>query len=194
MCGSHADAGDLITSPAKLHAPNRSLAVADHAIARIASVDSGLFIALEASHLEPGHIHTLWMVAVSNPNTYSTAPCSYADALLNINDALGKPAVIGDVIAYETVSDRFAHFQPFGRLTIGRFGTGMGGLASGEIHLFVTDHGPIQTGGPSTLSRLRDACCTDEQVLSFPQSADLQDLPACEVVQHSAFLAARSPH
>lgn len=187
-------ASDLMQSAVKTHPSQGVEVVVNDALAQLIAVDGGAFVSLETQGLAPGHVHTLWFVAISNPAACATVPCTGKDVLLNTEAVQGDAGFAGGIVADEEGKAQFAHFQPLGPLTNGWFGTGLGEVATSEIHLVIKDHGPIIEGRvPQMLSTFRDACRTDSISPAFPDIAfaDGDEGPnTCALVQHTAFLAA----
>ena len=195
MAASGANASDLKQSTIMTHPSQGPEMAVEAASAQLAAVDGGAFVSFETTGLKPGHVHTLWFVAISNPAACASVPCTGKDVLLNTEAVKGDAGFAGGVIAAEDGSASFAHFQPQGALTNGWFGTGLNDVATSEIHLVVKDHGPVIEGRVADmLSTFRDACRTDSIPAAFPEIAfaDGAEGPnTCALVQHTAFLATK---
>ncbi|MEM9707678.1 MAG: hypothetical protein AAF871_02720 [Pseudomonadota bacterium] len=195
LAAAGANASDLKQSSVMTHPSQGPEVVVENATAQMAAVDGGAFVSLKTMGLKPGHVHTLWFVAISNHAACASVPCTGKDVLLNTAEVQGDAGFAGGVIAGEDGSATFAHFQPEGDLVNGWFGTGLGEVSSSEIHLVVKDHGPMIDGRVADmLSTFRDACRTDSISPAFPAAAfaDGQEGPnTCALVQHTAFLATK---
>lgn len=184
---------DLTQSTVLTHPSQGTETVVENAVARLVATDAGVFVSLDTTDLTPGHVHTLWFVAIANPADCATVPCTGKDVLLNTDVVHADAGFAGGVIADEDGVARFAHFQPYGALVNGWFGNGLGDAANSEIHLVVKDHGLVIDGRvDAMLSTFRDACRTDSISPAFPDIAfaDGAEGPnTCALVQHTAFLA-----
>lgn len=194
MAAASVSASDLKQATVMTHPSQGAEQVVETAKAQLAAVDGGAFVSFDTVGLKPGHVHTLWFVAISNPSVCATVPCTGKDVLLNTDAVQADAGFAGGVIAKEDGSASFAFFQPQGALTNGWFGRGLNDVENSEIHLVVKDHGPIIEGRVTEmLSTFRDACRTDSISPAFPEVAfaDGEEGPnTCALVQHTAFLAA----
>ncbi|MEM6387901.1 MAG: hypothetical protein AAF718_16875 [Pseudomonadota bacterium] len=195
VAATGANASDLKQSAIMTHPSQGPETVVEAATAQLVAVDGGAFVSFDTTGLKPGHVHTLWFVAISNPAACASVPCTGKDVLLNTEAVQGDAGFARGVIADEDGSASYAHYQPQCPLTNGWFGTGLNEVASSEIHLVVKDHGPIIEGRvPEMLSTFRDACRTDSIPTAFPEIAfaDGEEGPnTCALVQHTAFLATK---
>ena len=186
------DAAELLQSPVMTHPSQGAETVVQNATAKMVAVDGGVFVSFDTQDLAPGHAHTLWFVAISNPSACASVPCTGKDVLLNSDAVKSDAGFAGGVIAAKDGSASFAHFQPQGALVNGWFGAGLNDVSTSEIHLVVKDHGPLIEGRVADmLSTFRDACRTDSIPAAFPEIAfaDGEEGPnTCALVQHTAFL------
>jgi len=191
--GTVASAADLQKSAILTHPSQGAETRVDGAVARLASVEDGVFVNFETQDLKPGHVHTLWFVTIANPAACASVPCTGKDVLKNTDAVVSDAGFAGGVIADEEGRASFAHFQANGALVNGWFGNGLADIATTEVHLVVKDHGPAIEGRVGDmLTTFRDGCRTDSISPAFPPAAfaDGEEGPnTCALVQYTAFLA-----
>lgn len=127
-------------------------AVNPDAIARLVRSDGGISFHLRTVELAPGHRYALWLMVIDNPGACDTSPCAAEEILL-------RPSARAQVTHVRSrVATRSAHVSFAGRIPTGRVA---GSLANrtmanprgAEVHLVVTEDGPISADpGPTSTS------------------------------------------
>lgn len=115
---------------------------------------------VHARHLEPGHVHTVWVVIFNTPDGCATSPCGEPD-LENLDatpaviwSGIGGPANGGGQLnghSYLAEGNPQGYQALFGDLL---------DAEGAEIHFVVRSHGPA-TGDPAQASTF-EAGCTPE--------------------------------
>lgn len=166
--------------------------VIEGATASLVSSARGLGIELATLKLTPGHVYTLWVVAINRPGACSVSPCSSQDVLGN-NEAVEADVTWGGgTVADASGQARFSAWVPAGRWHSSWFGHGYTAGEHAEVHAILNDHGPPLPGRlGAMLGSVRDGC-TDESVPPpFPDSARHDGLSgpnACALVQDAIFI------
>lgn len=198
-----ATADSLKTAPMKSHPSQGEVAIIDGATARLSVHDDGVFVAVDTVGLNPGHVHTLWFVAINNPagcydevaliegHKTDPAECTSRDVLLRTEEVKADVGYGGGVVVGEDGTARFAWHQPEGALTNGWFSDGLAEADTAEIHVVINDHGPLLVGRErAMLSSYRDGCKDDSIPGPMPASAraDGQAGPnVCRLMQTAVF-------
>jgi hypothetical protein len=148
---------------------------------------------IATSGLTPGHVYTLWFVAINAPDRCASSPCKAPDVL-------GKSSVVQADVRWAdgAVANTDGHIEltgwaPAGTWPKGWFGNGYTNLGGAEVHLVVNDHGPMIAGRESAmLTSVREGC-TDESVpLPYPVIAKTDGAPGpnrCALVQDAIFVS-----
>jgi hypothetical protein len=75
-----ADAGSpgakLSSAPVQTHPSQGDVQTVEGAMAELVTTEDGAFASFSTSGLEPGHAHTMWFVAINDPQACETAPAS----------------------------------------------------------------------------------------------------------------------
>ncbi|MEM1129001.1 MAG: hypothetical protein AAGH83_00615 [Pseudomonadota bacterium] len=198
-----AHAADVKYAPVKSHPSQGEVAAIEGATARMSMHDDGLFVAVDTVGLNPGHVHTLWLVVINDPAAcydptaviegQKTDPneCTIRDVLLRTDEVKADVGYAGGVIVGDDGTARFAWHQPEGDLTNAWFGRGMEQSHAAEIHVVVNDHGPLLEGRESEmLGSYRDGCKDDSIPGPMPATAraDGEAGPnVCRLMQTAVF-------
>lgn len=177
-------ADSLKTAPVKSHPSQGEVTIVDGATAQLSVHDGGVFVAVDTVGLNPGHVHTLWFVAINNPagcydeaavveeQKTDPAECTSRDVLLRTDIVGADVGYGGGVVVGEDGTARFAWYQPEGPLTNAWFSQGLDDADSAEIHVVINDHGPLLQGREGAmLSSYRDGCKDDSIPGPMPATA-----------------------
>ncbi len=157
-------AADVETSQVISHPSQGDKTVIDGASAKLLRHEDGVFVNFEATGLEPGHVHTLWFVAIAKPEACETDNCTSKDVLKRTDIVQADVGWGGGVVVGEDGTASFNWHQSEGALSGGWFSAGMADAETAEIHLVINDHGPVIEGRVGEmLSTYRDGC-TDESI------------------------------
>ncbi|WP_170416408.1 hypothetical protein [Ruegeria atlantica] len=153
--------------------------------------EDGIFVDVKTKELEPGHVYTMWFVAINDPSNCSATPCPSTDVLGSSTMVKSDLGFADGTIADLSGAAHFATFQPLGELTNAWFGNGLA-QSGAEIHLVLRDHGPMQMGYERQMMSTFRGGCTDESVSdSVPDTArndGLMGYFACSNQQTVIFL------
>jgi hypothetical protein len=160
-------------STAPVYAAGQSLPI-EGAWSLLARTPSGLVTVLHAVDLAPGHTYAAWWVVFNDP-----AFCAYPSATMGARCGDGDlPANDGDpragaTVAYATghmVEDLpgvrttdFAAFLPTDAWSVAAFGPGLLDPAGAEVHLVLTDLGPVDPSDAYQIRALADGCLRGDQ-------------------------------
>jgi hypothetical protein len=169
--------------------------VIEGASATLAITGEGAMASIATSGLTPGHVYTLWFVAINAPDQCSSSPCKAPDVL-------GKASVVQSDIRWAdgAVADakgtiELTGWVPTGPWSEGWFGNGLTNIESGEVHLVVNDHGPVLAGRESAmLTSVREGCTDDSVPRPYPSVAKNHGAAGpnrCALVQDAIFVPAR---
>lgn len=198
-----AGAGDVQTAHVKSHPSQGEVAVIESATARMSVHDDGVFVAVETSGLNPGHVHTLWFVVINEPaacfdpvavtegHKTDASECTSRDVLLRSDIVKSDVGYGGGVIVAEDGTARFAWHQPEGALTNSWFTAGLMDSETAEIHVVVNDHGPLIQGRErAMLGSYRDGCKDDSIPGPMPATARADGAAGpnvCRLMQTAVF-------
>ncbi len=162
--------------------------------ARLVRTPDNINVSFHARELNPGHVYTLWMVIVNEPELCAAypGPCTAAD------DVLGNTAGVradvtygGGIIAGNSGQGTLSGYLATGDLPGSWFGNGLENAGSAEIHLVVNDHGPLIPGAVSDMLKSYRGGCTDESLpAAFPETAKADGEPGpntCRLYQSAVF-------
>lgn len=161
---SHAFATEVETQKIITHPSQGEKTVVDGATARLVRHDSGVFVNFDTKELTPGHVHTLWFVAINKPDTCETDPCTSKDVLRRTDAVLADVGYGGGVVVGEDGTASFNWHQSEGPLSGGWFTEGMIDADAAEIHLVINDHGPVLEGRVGEMLATYRGGCTDESI------------------------------
>jgi hypothetical protein len=159
--------------------------------ASLVTNDAGAHVRLTTSGLPPGHPHTVWFVAINDPDQCSARPCTPVDIL--VNSAAVKSEVTfaaGNIVGGEGTAT-FAGTVRAGTVRGGWFGNGLTNPRGAEIHLIVQDHGPKIAGlVGNQLSTVRGGCTDASLPVLYPPAAFADGIPGpntCRLRQFAIF-------
>lgn len=161
-------------------------------MALIETSAAGVGSVLETHSLPPGHVVTVWFVAIQKPQLCSKRPCTPPDGM-------GKAALVDSVVANAgggiVAADgtfRHASFTPAGKVHGNFFTSMLTSPETAEIHLAVQDHGPLIADRAEDMMGSYRANCTDASVPPFyPDTARVDGTPgdyACKVLQFAVLV------
>ena len=183
--------GDLRTGVVNTHPSQGDVEIVDGGTARLDADAEGIFVNMESVGLTPGHIHTLWFVAINAPEACEGAPCTTKDVLKNTSQVQADVGYLDGILVGPEGTASFNGFQAVGPLQGAWFSDGLKGTDGVEVHLVVNDHGPMIEGIVGEMLTTYRAGCTDESIPKpMPASARRQGTPgpnACRLVQFSIF-------
>jgi hypothetical protein len=150
---------------------------------------------LTTRDLTPGHVHTLWLVAVNNPMACSSEPCKSSDVLGN-SEAVGSDVRWADgQIVPASGEVTFRGEVPVGAWQGSWFGTGLNSPQEAEYHLVVNDHGtPLPGREEAMLTSYREGCTDESLPPPFPATAKADGVAGpnkCALVQDAIFVQSR---
>ena len=171
--------------------PQSGAGPVEGAWATLNTTESGASFTFHAAQLNPGHVYTVWFVAINAPENCATTPCTSADVLFN------TAAVQADVtygtghVAGESGQAAFAGHIPAGALPGGWFGNGFTNPLGAEVHLVLNDHGPkIPELAANMLHTYRGGCTDESLPPPFPATAKADGIPGpntCRLYQVAIF-------
>jgi hypothetical protein len=182
---------ELRSSPVKTHPSQGDVSVVSQANAHLQADKKGIFVAMNTSGLTPGHVHTLWLVTINDPNACETSPCTSKDVLKRTDAVKADVGYAGGIIVDANGNGNFAAYQPVGPLNGAWFKDGLQHTTDVEVHLVVNDHGPAIDGQVADMLATYRGGCTNESIPApMPASARAQGIPGpnqCRLVQFSIF-------
>jgi hypothetical protein len=172
--------------------PQSGAGMVDGAWAQLVRNDSGATFTFHARDLMPGHVYTIWFVAVNNPAACATTPCTPADAILN-SEAVESDVIYGaGHVAGQSGNGTFGGHLSAGDWSGSWFGNGFTNPHGAEIHLVLNDHGPMIPDLVSNMLSTYRGGCTDESLPPiFPATAFADGIPGpntCRLYQVAIFL------
>lgn len=154
--------------------------------------ETGATMQVSTKELKPGHVVTIWWVAIQNPEGCEKRPCGP-------HEAMGKADVMntvatnaGGTVVKQDGTIRLNSFLPVGSVVGNFFDTQFTKPKSAEFHFVIHDHGPlIQEKAADMLSSYRGGC-TDESIPPYyPDSARADGHPGantCNTAQVALFI------
>lgn len=202
---SAAVAEPMRTTVVKTHPSQGDVTTVADGTARMMAHDGGLFVNFDTSGLTPGQVHTLWFVAINDPEgcfdpTAAAAgkkkraeDCTSFDVLKRSEVTQSDVGYGGGIIVGADGSASFNWHQSEGPLSGGWFGHGLVSSRAAEIHLVINDHGPVIEGRVDRmLATYRDGCRDDSIPAPMPATARVQGEAGpntCRLVQFAIFEA-----
>lgn len=188
-----ASAADLRETQVMTHPSQGEVTAVPAAVARLSASDTGVFVNIDTSGLEAGHVHTLWLVAINNPAECEDGSCTSKDVLKRTREVDADVGYAGGVITGSGGEAHFAYFQPEGELNNAWFSAGLREADSAEIHLIINDHGPLLAGREQQmLSSYREGCKDESIPAPMPDTARAHGTAgpnSCRLVQFAVFEA-----
>jgi len=167
-----------------------------------------MFVGIDTSGLTPGHVHTLWFVAINNPKgcfdpsavaakkKKNAEDCNSFDVLKRTAMTDADVGYAGGLVVGADGTASFSWHQPTGELNSAWFGNGLKDTGRAEIHLVINDHGPVIEGRVGDmLSTYRDACRDDSIPKPMPTTARADGKAGpntCRLVQFAILKSAES--
>jgi len=168
--------------------PQRNIAGGE---ARLAVTSEGAMATITTGELTPGHVYTLWFVAINKPENCASSPCKGSDVIGNNATVDADVRWADGGVAGKDGTLRLTTWAPAGEWTGGWFGNGYKDLKRAEIHVVVNDHGPVIPGRESEMLSTYRGGCTDESLPPpFPESAKSDGTAGpntCALVQDAIF-------
>ncbi|MEO0712364.1 MAG: hypothetical protein AAFY37_00480 [Pseudomonadota bacterium] len=157
---------------------------------------AGISAQLRTTGLTPGHVVTLWVVAIQNPDLCAANPCSPVEAM-GEGVAMNTVAINGGGAVVDAEGAvRISSFLPSGAVTGNMFDSNLDAPETTEVHLVLHDHGPIIAGEEADMLGSYRGGCTDESIPPYyPASAMTDGLPgpnSCNTAQVALFVPSDS--
>lgn len=162
----------VTTTHVETHPSQGDVRDIEGASAMLMSTEEGIFVSLQTDELEDGHVYTMWVVVVNNPEACESSPCTGADVIGNTDEVQGD-LTLGDSMVY-SVGERmaFAAYVPAEDLHQAWYGNGLTNPLGAEIHLVLNDHGElIPDMAADMLSSYRGGCTDESLPPPFPETA-----------------------
>lgn len=177
----------VTNAPVETHASQGDVAVIEGGSAMLVSNENGIFAHMVTDNLEDGHVYTLWMVMINNPEACEASPCT-APEILGNSDALQSEVTWGDgILISDDGRAEFTAYVPAGDVQEAWYGNGLTNPTGAEVHLVINDHGELLPDmAAEMLNTYRGGCTDDSLPPPFPDSAkaDGEAGPnACRLVQ-----------
>lgn len=176
LCMTAAAFADAITKPMSWTPPSgMEPGPIEETSAVLEKGSFGAAMAIKSSGLTPGHVVTIWWVAIQNHQNCKANPCSPQDAMGNPieNDVVLKLAVGGVVAEDGTVS--LASFLPKGDVDGNLNDTTLHSPEAAEYHLAMHNHGPLNANIAQDMLNSFRAGCSDESLPAFYPDTAIQD-------------------
>jgi hypothetical protein len=169
------------------HASQGPVTLVPGAIATLVTNDSGAHMTVRTSGLAAGHPHTVWFVAVNQPDQCLTRPCTPTDILFRTATVQAEVVYLtGSVVGNNGMAGLGGSIRA-GVVPNGWFGNGFTNPRGAEIHLILMDHGPkIPDLVANQISTLRGGCTSSSIPAAFPPAAFADGIPGpntCRLVQ-----------
>ena len=192
-----AAAGELaeaVTAPLQTHRSQGEVRAVPDARADLVRTGDGAFVSVSTNGLEPGHVHTMWFVAINAPDACENTPCTSADVTQRTALTQADIGFADGIIADADGTGRFAARVAPGDLRKAWFGNGFRNPEGTEIHVSIADHGPIIPELVQSMLGSYRGGCTDESLSKAATAAARGDgTPGpntCRVVQFAVFAPA----
>lgn len=153
---------------------------------------NGASFTFHATRLNPGHVYTVWFVAINAPENCATSPCTAAADVLGNTEGVQANITYGaGHVVGASGQATFAGFIPAGAMPDGWFDNGFSNPLGAEIHLVLNDHGPMIPGLVSNMLHTYRGGCTDASLPPpFPPTAKADGIPGpntCRLYQVAIF-------
>ena len=186
-----AEAAQHLTAVVRTHPSQGPVTAVAGAEASLVTNDAGAQVRLTTSGLPPGHPHTVWFVAINNPDQCAARPCTAVDILVNSTAVQSEVTfAAGNIVGGEGTAT-FAGTVRAGAVPGGWFGNGLTNPRGAEIHLIVQDHGPKIAGlVANQLSTVRGGCTDASLPVLYPPAAFADGIPGpntCRLRQFAIF-------
>jgi hypothetical protein len=162
------------------------------ASARLSFLTSSAIADFETKGLTPGHVYTLWFIAINEPDNCASSPCKAPDVLVNTEAVKADVRWAAGSIAKPDGTITLRGEVPYGSWDRGWFQTGLLEPEVAEVHFVLNDHGPAIEGREESMTTSYREGCTDESLPPpFPASAKTDGEPGpnqCALVQDAIFI------
>lgn len=153
---------------------------------------AGIAAQLHSQGLTPGHVVTLWVVAIQNPDLCAANPCTPVEAM-GEGVRMNTVAINGGGAVVDTDGMvRISSFLPSGAVAGNMFASTLEAPEGSEVHLVLHDHGPIIAGEEADMLGSYRGGCTDKSIPPYyPASAMTDGLPGpnnCNTAQVALFV------
>jgi len=172
--------------------PQSGIGPVEGAYATVNTNANGAAFVLHGVQLNPGHVYTVWFVAINAPENCATSPCTApADVLSNTDGVLANITYGAGHVVGESGQATFAGFIPAGDMPDGWFDNDFSNPLGAEIHLVLNDHGPkIPELVWNMLHTYRGGCTDESLPPPFPETAIADGIPGpntCRLYQAAIF-------
>ena len=162
------------------------------AYATLNSNETGASFNFHTNQLKPGHVYTVWFVAINAPENCATSPCTApVDVLGNTEGVQANVTYGAGHVVGESGQASFAGYIPAGDMPSGWYSTAFSNPLGAEIHLVLNDHGPMIPNLVSNMLHTYRGGCTDESLPPpFPATAKADGIPGpntCRLYQVAIF-------
>lgn len=152
---------------------------------------SGATMQVATTGLKPGHVVTIWWVAVQNPENCKTRPCGPKEAMGSADLMNTVATNAGGTVVDKNGNIRVNSFLPVGPVAGNFFKTRFTKPEASEYHFVIHDHGPlIPELAADMLSSYRGGCTDDSIPPYYPDSARADGTPgvnSCNTAQVALF-------
>ena len=153
---------------------------------------TGATMQVSTRGLKPGHVVTIWWVAIQNPENCEKRPCGPHEAMGKADMMNTVATNAGGTVVEHDGTIRLNSFLPIGPVAGNFFDTQFTKPKTSEFHFVIHDHGPlIPDMAADMLSSYRGGC-TDESIPTFyPDSARADGTPGanpCNTAQVALFI------
>lgn len=160
--------------------------------AALLTTPEGAAMRLESSGYEPGHVVTVWFVAIQAPENCTARPCPPTDAMGRSDKVDSVAALGGSAVVDKDGRIAVGGFMPVGRVASNFFETELTKPETAEFHLAVHDHGPLIPEAIADMLTSYRGGCTDASIPPYyPAVAASFGTPGpndCKTVQVAIFM------
>ncbi len=184
----------IVTSTeVETHPSQGEIVTIEGSSAMLARNEGGILGHLVTSDLEDGHVYTLWVVMVNNPDACAAVPCT-APEILGQSDELQSEITWGDgIIVGDGGRAEFTAYVPAGEVQEPWMGNGLTNPTGAEVHFIINDHGELIPEMAANMLNSYRGGCTDESLPPpFPDTAKADGEPGpntCRLIQAAIFHA-----
>lgn len=163
---------DMTMTHVETHPSQGDVEIIDGGSAMLMRNDEGIFATLSTDGLEDGHVYTLWVVMINNPEACAASPCTPPE-ILGMSDDLQSEVTWGDgIIISDEGRAEFTTYVPAGDVQEPWFGNGLTNPTGAEVHLIINDHGELIPEMAANMLNTYRGGCTDESLPPpFPDTA-----------------------
>ena len=189
--GERAPAVTTLSAHVETHPSQGPQRTIEGASARLVASELGASFEVRTRELTPGHVYTIWLVAINNPDACAASPCESADVLGNTDAVLADVRWGAGAVADADGEASFVAWAPVGAWESSWFGHGFTNAEHAELHIVVNDHGPlIPERAAEMLTSYREGCTDESLPPPFPRTATSDGRPgpnACALAQDAIF-------